>query len=130
MSLVDIVQQGWEAVGRGDFDTLVEDYVENMVFIMPGQSDILEGRQAFRVALDGLGEILPLDSKSQGCAKSKGKMRSFQFLNGNLKRLRILNYPFYSSLTAIRSMRKGGSLTLSNGRVLFKAEFFSNFDDQ
>jgi len=59
MSLADIVQQGWEAVGRGDFDTLVEDYVENMVFIMPGQSDILEGRQAFRAALDGLGEILP-----------------------------------------------------------------------
>lgn len=26
---------------------------------MPGQSDILEGRNAFRNALDGLGEILP-----------------------------------------------------------------------
>ena len=59
MSLADIVQRGWEAVGRGDFDTLVEDYVEDMVFIMPGQSNVLEGRQAFRAALDGLGEILP-----------------------------------------------------------------------
>jgi len=26
MSLVDIVQRGWEAVGAGDFDTLVADY--------------------------------------------------------------------------------------------------------
>ena len=59
MSIANIVQRGWEAVGRGDFDTLVEDYVEDMVFIMPGQSNILEGRQAFRAALDGLGEILP-----------------------------------------------------------------------
>ena len=59
MSLADIVQRGWEAVGAGDFDTLVADYVEGMTFIMPGQADVLEGRQAFRAALDGLGEILP-----------------------------------------------------------------------
>ena len=59
MSLADIVQRGWEAVGAGDFDTLVADYVEDMTFIMPGQTDVLEGRQAFRAALDGLGEILP-----------------------------------------------------------------------
>ncbi len=59
MSLSNIVQRGWDAVGAGDFDTLVKDYVENMLFIMPGQADILEGREAFRTALDGLGEILP-----------------------------------------------------------------------
>ena len=59
MSLADIVQRGWDAVGTGDFDTLVADYVEDMVFIMPGQTNVLEGRQAFRTALDGLGEILP-----------------------------------------------------------------------
>ena len=59
MSLSEIVQRGWDAVGNGDFDTLVADYVEDMTFIMPGQADILEGRQAFRTALDGLGEILP-----------------------------------------------------------------------
>ena len=58
MSLSDIVQRGWEAVGTGSFDTLVEDYVEDMVFVMPGQADVLEGRQGFRTALDGLGEIL------------------------------------------------------------------------
>ena len=59
MSLSEIVQRGWDAVGAGDFDALVADYVDDMVFIMPGQDDVLEGRQAFREALNGLGEILP-----------------------------------------------------------------------
>lgn len=59
MSLSEIVQRGWDAVGAGDFDALVADYVEDMTFIMPGQADVLDGRQAFRTALDGLGEILP-----------------------------------------------------------------------
>jgi ketosteroid isomerase-like protein len=59
MSLSEIVQRGWDAVGAGDFDALVADYVEDMTFVMPGQADVLEGRQAFRAALDGLGEILP-----------------------------------------------------------------------
>ena len=53
MSLADIVQRGWDAVGAGNFDTLVVDYVEDMTFIMPGQADVLKGRQAFRAALDG-----------------------------------------------------------------------------
>jgi hypothetical protein len=59
MNLTDIVQRGWEVVLAGDFDTLVTDYAEEMTFIMPGQTDVLEGRQAFRDALDGLGQILP-----------------------------------------------------------------------
>ena len=59
MSLAEIVQRGWEAVGAGDFDTLVTDYVDDMVFVMPGQADLLEGRNAFRAALDGLGGLLP-----------------------------------------------------------------------
>jgi ketosteroid isomerase-like protein len=59
MHLTEIVQRGWAAVGTGDFDTLVADYAEDMVFIMPGQTDVLEGRQPFRAALDGLGNILP-----------------------------------------------------------------------
>lgn len=58
MSLSDIVQRGWEAVGTGSFDTLVEDYAEDMIFVMPGQANVLEGRQEFRSALNGLGEIL------------------------------------------------------------------------
>jgi ketosteroid isomerase-like protein len=59
MNLAQIVQRGWDAVAAGDFDSLVTDYVEDMKFIMPGQSNVLEGRQAFRAALDGLGQILP-----------------------------------------------------------------------
>lgn len=59
MNLAMIVQRGWDAVGAGDFDALVEDYVESMKFIMPGQADVLEGRKAFRAALDGLAGLLP-----------------------------------------------------------------------
>ena len=59
MNLSEIVQRGWDAVGAGDFDTLVADYEDEMTFVMPGQADVLVGRQAFRAALDGLGEIVP-----------------------------------------------------------------------
>jgi hypothetical protein len=59
MNLANIVQRGWDAVGTGDFDTLVTDYIDDMKFIMPGQANVLEGRKAFRAALDGLGSILP-----------------------------------------------------------------------
>ena len=72
MSLADIVQRGWDAVGTGDFDTLVTDYVEGMVFIMPGQTDVLEGRQAFRTALDGLGAILPPGFEITGLRQVEG----------------------------------------------------------
>ena len=53
------VATGWELVGKGDWDTLVQDYVEDMIFIMPGQNDVLEGRDAFRQALDNIGAALP-----------------------------------------------------------------------
>lgn len=59
MTNAEIVQRGWDAVGAGDFDALVKDYTDDMIFIMPGQGDVLEGKQAFRSALDGLGSILP-----------------------------------------------------------------------
>ena len=59
MSRADIVQRGWDAVGAGDWDKLVADYTDDMVFIMPGQADVLETKAAFRSALDGFGEIVP-----------------------------------------------------------------------
>jgi len=59
MSLADIVRRGWDAVAAGEFDALVADYVEDMRFVMPGQGDVLEGRDAFRKALDGLGALFP-----------------------------------------------------------------------
>lgn len=72
MRLADIVQRGWEAVGTGDFDTLVADYVEDMTFIMPGQTNELEGRQAFRSALDGIGDILPPGFEITGLRQIEG----------------------------------------------------------
>jgi ketosteroid isomerase-like protein len=48
MSLADIVKRGGDAVGVGDFDTSLKYYVEDMIFIMPGQSKILDGRRAVR----------------------------------------------------------------------------------
>jgi ketosteroid isomerase-like protein len=73
MGLADIVQRGWNAVGAGDFDALVTDYVEDMTFIMPGQTNILEGRQAFRSALDGLGAILPPGFEITGLRQIEGE---------------------------------------------------------
>jgi hypothetical protein len=73
MTLAEIVQRGWDAVGIGDFDTLVADYVDDMSFIMPGQADLLEGRQAFREALDGLGGILPPGFEITGLRQTEGK---------------------------------------------------------
>ena len=55
----DIVARGWDAVGKGDWDGLVADYTDDMLFVMPGQSDELHGKAAFRSALDNLGAHLP-----------------------------------------------------------------------
>jgi hypothetical protein len=73
MNLSEIVQRGWNAVSSGDFDTLVTDYAEDMIFIMPGQTDVLEGRQAFRTALDGLGGILPTGFEITGLRQLEGE---------------------------------------------------------
>ena len=73
MSLANIVQRGWDAVGAGDFDALVGDYVDDMTFIMPGQADVLEGRQAFRSALDGLGDVLPPGFEITGLRQLEGE---------------------------------------------------------
>jgi ketosteroid isomerase-like protein len=72
MSNADIVQRGWDAVGAGDFDTLVADYLDDMTFIMPGQNDVLEGRQAFRTALNGLGNSLPPGFQITGLRQIEG----------------------------------------------------------
>jgi hypothetical protein len=55
---------------------LVADYVEDMTFIMPGQADVLEGRHAFCVALDGLGGILPPRFRNHGAASNRRGKRS------------------------------------------------------
>ena len=72
MSLADIVQRGWDAVAAGDFDALIADYEEDMIFIMPGQNDVLEGRQAFHDALGNLGTILPPGFDITGLRHTEG----------------------------------------------------------
>lgn len=54
-----IVELGWDAVARGDWDALIADYTEDMIFAMPGQNDVLTGKVAFRDALNNLGAALP-----------------------------------------------------------------------
>ncbi|VFQ42795.1 ntf2-like domain [Desulfoluna butyratoxydans] len=73
MRLADIVQRGWDAVGSGNYDALVADYVKDMTFIMPGQTDTLKGREAFRTALDHLGEILPPGFEITGLRQLEGE---------------------------------------------------------
>ncbi|SMC14773.1 nuclear transport factor 2 family protein [Roseovarius aestuarii] len=50
---------GWAALAEGDMDKLASFYADDMIFVLPGQNDILEGRAAFRAALDGIGQALP-----------------------------------------------------------------------
>ena len=59
VSDAQIITRGWEAVARGDWDTLIADYTDSMLFVMPGQADILEGKAAFRDALENIGSALP-----------------------------------------------------------------------
>ncbi|TKB47339.1 nuclear transport factor 2 family protein [Ferrimonas sediminicola] len=72
-SLASIVERGWQAVGAGQFDQLVEDYAEQMSFIMPGQEDRLEGRGRFRQALEGLTETLPPGFEILGLRQLEGE---------------------------------------------------------
>jgi len=44
-----------------------------MMFIMPGQTDVLDGRQAFRTALDGLEEILRPGFEITGLRQIEGE---------------------------------------------------------
>ena len=53
------LKAGWAALAAGDMDKLASYYAEEMIFVLPGQNDVLEGRVAFRAALDGIGQALP-----------------------------------------------------------------------
>jgi ketosteroid isomerase-like protein len=72
MSLANIVQRGWDAVGAGDFDGLIADYIEEMIFVFPGQTDVLKGRRPFRETLNRLGEILPPGFEITGLRNLEG----------------------------------------------------------
>ncbi|MFA3920937.1 nuclear transport factor 2 family protein [Ruegeria hyattellae] len=53
------LKAGWTALAAGEMDKLAGFYAEDMIFVLPGQDDVLTGRSAFRSALDGIGQALP-----------------------------------------------------------------------
>ena len=53
------LKAGWAALAAGEMDKLASFYAEDMIFVLPGQDDVLAGRTAFRAALDGIGQALP-----------------------------------------------------------------------
>ncbi len=56
---IEVLRAAWDALGRGDWDNLAAYYSDGMIFVIPGQTDILRGRSAFRSALESLGDALP-----------------------------------------------------------------------
>ena len=56
---IEVLRAAWEALGRGDWDTLAAYYSDDMIFVIPGQNDILRGRAEFRSALENIGDALP-----------------------------------------------------------------------
>jgi len=56
---LDDLKAGWAALAAGEMDKLASFYAEDMIFVLPGQNDVLQGRTAFRSALDNIGQALP-----------------------------------------------------------------------
>ena len=54
-----ILKAVWEAVERGDLEALTAFYSDDMIFVFPGQNDILRGRAAFRSVLETMSDALP-----------------------------------------------------------------------
>ena len=44
------LKAGWAALAAGEMDKLASFYAEDMIFALPGQNDVLEGRPAFMPA--------------------------------------------------------------------------------
>ena len=56
---LESLKRGWSDLAEGNMDSLADAYAEDMIFVLPGQKDVLEGRQGFRAALDNIGAALP-----------------------------------------------------------------------
>lgn len=56
---IEDLKAGWAALAAGDMDKLSSYYTDDMIFVLPGQDDVLEGRKAFRAALGNIGAALP-----------------------------------------------------------------------
>ena len=56
---IEVLRAAWDALGRGDWDALAACYSDDMIFVIPGQNDVLRGRSEFRSALENIGDALP-----------------------------------------------------------------------
>ena len=56
---IEVLRAAWEALGQGDWDALAAYYSDDMIFVIPGQNDVLRGRSEFRSALEKIGDALP-----------------------------------------------------------------------
>ncbi len=56
---IEALKAAWDALGRGDWDALVAFYSDDMIFVIPGQNDILRGKSQFRSAVENIGDALP-----------------------------------------------------------------------
>ncbi len=70
---IEKLKKSWEALETGDMDALASYYAEDMIFVLPGQNDVLKGRGAFRAALDNIGEALPPGFKINDLRYSPGE---------------------------------------------------------
>jgi hypothetical protein len=64
--MVEIVSHAWELLGEGKFDELAAQYSDDMIMVIPGQNDVISGKSAFRTALDGIGDVLPMGFEITG----------------------------------------------------------------
>ena len=56
---IEVLKAAWAALGRQDWDAVAAPYSDDMIFVLPGQNDIVRGRAAFRSALERIGDALP-----------------------------------------------------------------------
>jgi ketosteroid isomerase-like protein len=56
---IETLKAAWDALGRGDWDALTAAYTDDMIFVIPGQTDIISGKAAFRTALESIADALP-----------------------------------------------------------------------
>lgn len=59
MSGAAMIEKGWELVAKGDWDTLITDYKDDAILVMPGQDDVIDGASAIHAALTNLGSVVP-----------------------------------------------------------------------
>ena len=56
---LEVLMAAWDAVGQADWDSVASYFAEDMIFVMPGQTDVLSGRSSFRSALGSFGTAVP-----------------------------------------------------------------------